>query len=158
MVGTFVAVVPDGFDDGKLVRPDMCVDFFFPLRFLVRSTPRQVPDPVHDSGPVPGHPIDGRPGVTGLALYDYEHERAGNSVTNHQAYDADVAEQKRYELPEVVLALLRPRFFSFVVVPSATSLPFHSGGRFQPSSGRHNSRKPLTRSLGKAATRFRGSL
>lgn len=130
-VGALVAEIPDGLDDVALERPEVHLDLGPPLVLAVRAAARQVPEPGHGARPVGGDPVDDDLRVAGRALDEYEHERAGNRVADHQAYDADVAEQERYELPQVVLALLRPRLFPLVVVPPAAPLAFHFGDRLK---------------------------
>lgn len=126
LVGTLVAEVADRLDDVALEGPEVHLNFLLPLVFAVRVAAHHVPDPVGRAAAVRAHPVDDGDRVAGRALDDDEYERAGDRVTHHQTNDADVAEQERYELPQVVLALLRPRLFPLVVVPPAAPFSFHA--------------------------------
>lgn len=127
LVGALVTEVTNGFDDVALKRPEVHLNFTPPFVLVVLGATRQVPQPSHGTGPVRGHPVDDRLRVARRALDEYEHKGAGDHVADHQAYDADVAEQERDELPQVVFALLRPRLLPLVVVPPAAPFPFHDG-------------------------------
>lgn len=112
-----------------LEREYVLLDVLLPLVFVpVRVAARQVPQSLDRLVAVRGHLVDDHLGVATGALDEYEHERAGNGVADHQANDADVAEKERDKLPQVVLALLRPRLFPPVVVPPSAPFAFHSGG------------------------------
>lgn len=132
LVGTFVAEVPDGLDDVTLKRPEMHLHLLLPLVFAIRVAAHHVPDPVRRATAVRAHPVDDRYRVAGCALDEDEHEGARDRVADHQANYSDIAEQERYELSQVVLALLRPRLFPLVVVPPAAPFPFHDGAAAQP--------------------------
>jgi len=127
LVGSLVAEIADGLDYVALEGPEVHLYFLLPLVFTVRVAAHHVPDPVRRATTVRAYPVDDCHRVAGRALDEDEHERSGDRVTDHQANDADVAEQERYELPQVVLALLRPRLFPLVVVPPAAPFPFHAG-------------------------------
>lgn len=122
--GALVAERPERLYHVALEPPQVGLHLFAPVLLAVLGAARQVPDPGDRVRPVGRHPFQ-HFGVVRLALDDDEHERAGYGVADHQAYDADVAEQERYELPQIVLALLRPRFLPFAVVPPAAALTFH---------------------------------
>jgi len=106
--------------------PEVHLNFLLPLVFAVRVAANHVPYPIGRAAAVRAHPVDDGNGVAGSTLDDDKYERAGNRVTHNQTNDADVAEQESYELPQVILALLRPRLFPLVIVPAAAPFSFHA--------------------------------
>lgn len=148
-----VAEVAHGLDDMALERPEVYLDLQSPLFLVVLVAARQVPDARRGAGSVGLDPLGDGERVTGRALDEDEHERTGNGVAHHQANDADVAEQERNKLPQVILALLRPRLFPLVVVPPAAALSFHGGGaRYGADRGTLRVRsQPRSRPLDRSA-------